>query len=82
MASEAFAQGRFKGSRIQVFDQSRVILSGQEIQVLEYCDGKLEVLWERIDRGKKVLVLLPFAQSEVSQITPHFLKLVFSRKEI
>lgn len=60
---------RFKGSRIQVFGQSRVILSGQEIQVLEYRDGKLEVLWERIDRGKKVSVLLPFAQSEVSQIT-------------
>lgn len=59
---------RFNGRRLQVLVKRRLELSYQEVQVIEYRDGHLEVVYEHIVDGRKVMSLLPFALCDVSQV--------------
>ena len=62
---------RFKSTQLQVIAQQRMSLALQSVNVIEYEDGRLELLWSHVQGNRQVQTLLPFKQAQLDQI-PEF----------
>lgn len=51
--------------------QQRMSLALQSVNVIEYEDGRLELLWSHVQGNRQVQTLLPFKQAQLDQI-PEF----------
>ena len=62
---------RFNSTQLQVIAQQRMSLALQSVNVIEYEDGRLELLWSHVQGNRQVQTLLPFKQAQLDQI-PEF----------
>lgn len=62
---------RFKSSQLQVIAQRRMTLALQPVNIIEYSDGRLELLWIHVEGNRKKHTLLSFRQTTLDQV-PEF----------
>lgn len=64
---------RFNATQLQVVANERMLLAYQPVDIVEYDDGKLEMVWTHVEQGKRVSKLLPFKQTSLDQV-PEFIE--------